>query len=83
VAEISTMKTVTLNDLQTRLPTVLGWVRGGEDVMVKGEHVARPVAQPEPRVDWSQSTGFRDRTGETVLTQHDLDELFEDMRGPY
>jgi hypothetical protein len=31
------MRTVTLNDLETRLPVVLGWLRRGEDVMMKGE----------------------------------------------
>lgn len=76
------MKTATLHDLQTRLHAVLAWVKGGEDVMVKGEPVVRPEA-PEQKVDWSQSAAFRDRTGEPVLTQRDLDELFEEMRGPY
>ena len=77
------MKTATLNDLQTRLDTVLAWVRSGEDVVVKGEPVAPPAPPEEKTVDWSKSTGFRDRTGETVLSQQDLDELFDDMRGPY
>ncbi len=82
--EFYIVKTVTLNDLQTRLPTVLAWVKRGEDVMVKGEPVTRLVTDAETRVDWSKSAAFnRDRTGETVLTQQDLDELFEDMRGPY
>ena len=78
------MKTATLNDLQTRLSTVLAWVQSGEDVVVKGEPVAPPAPQEEKKVDWSKSAAFlRDRTGESVLTQQDLDELFEDMRGPY
>ena len=76
------MRTATLHDLQTRLAAVLAWVKGGEDVMVKGEPVARPEA-PEQKVDWSRSAAFRDRTGEPVLTQRDLDELFEEIRGPY
>ena len=50
--------------------------------MVKGEPLARPEA-PEQEVDWTKSAAFRDRTGEPVLTQRDLDELFEEMRGPY
>ena len=78
------MKTATLNDLQTRLPTVVAWLQSGEDVVVKGEPVASPALAEEKKVDWSKSAAFRrDRTGETVLTQQDLDELFEDMRGPY
>jgi antitoxin (DNA-binding transcriptional repressor) of toxin-antitoxin stability system len=78
------VKTVTINDLQARLPTVPAWVKRGEDVMVKGEPVAHPVTDAETLVGWSRSAAFnRDRTGEKVLTQQDLDELFEDMRGPY
>ena len=77
------MKTATLNDLQTRLSTVVAWLQSGEDVVVKGEPVAPPVPLEEKKVDWTKSTGFRDRTGETVLSQQDLDELFDDMRGPY
>ena len=78
------MKTATLNDLQTRLDTIVAWVQGGEDVVVKGEPVA-PIAQPEERkVDWTKSDAFRrDSTGEPVLTKQDIEELFEDMRGPY
>lgn len=78
------MKTATLNDLETRLPTVLGWLKGGEDVMVKGEPLTQPMPAEQAKVDWTKSAAFnRDRTGETMLTQKDLDELFEDMRGPY
>jgi antitoxin (DNA-binding transcriptional repressor) of toxin-antitoxin stability system len=76
------VKIATLHDLQTRLHAVLAWVKGGEDVMVKGEPLARPDAS-EQKVDWSHSAAFRDRTGEPVLTQGDLDELLEEMRGPY
>ena len=78
------MKTATLHDLQTRLGTVLDWVRSGEDVVVKGEPVAPPAQQEEKKVDWTKSAAFqRDRTGEPVLTQQDIDELFDYMRGPY
>jgi hypothetical protein len=52
----------------------MAWVKGGEDVMVRGEPVARPKAL-EQKVDWSHSAAFRDRRGEPVLTQRDLDEL--------
>ena len=90
------MKTATLEDLQTRLPAVLAWVRSGEDVIVKGEPVARPAEEDE-KVDWSKSavfkrpnpvdlsnsTVYRDRTGEPVLSQADLDALFDHLRGPY
>ena len=78
------MKTATLHDLQTRLGTVLDWVRSGEDVVVKGEPVAPLALQEEKKVDWTKSAAFqRDRTGEPVLTQQDIDELFDYMRGPY
>ena len=80
------MKTATLDDLQTRLPTVLAWVRGGEDVMVKGEPPAAAppaVPQAERTVDWTKSAAFRRPRGEPILSQQDLDELFEHMRGPY
>ena len=78
------MKTATLNDLQTRLDTVLDWVRSGEDVVVKGEPVAALAPEEKKTVDWTKSAAFqRDRTGEPVLTQQDIDELFEHMRGPY
>lgn len=78
------MKSATIEDLQTRLPQVLSWLRSGEDVVVKGEAPAvRPAVQPEQKVDWSQSAVFRDRTGEPVLSREQIEELFEDMRGPY
>ena len=77
------MKTATLEDLQTRLPAVLAWVRSGEDVIVKGEPVAR-TASEEEKVDWSKSAVFkRPKSDRPVLTQEDLDELFNDLRGPY
>ena len=76
------MKTATLEDLQTRLPAVLAWVESGEDVVVKGEPVAQLPAA-DAAVDWRKSTAFRDRTGEPVLSQQDLTELFDDLRGPY
>ena len=77
------MQTATLDDLRNRLPTILAWLESGEDVVVKGKPVAPPETTAEKKADWSKSTGFRDRTGETVLNQRDLDELFDDMRGPY
>jgi len=76
------VKTATLDDLKTRLATIVGWVERGEDVMVKGKRLPQPTT-PQTSVDWSKSAAFRDRTGEPVLTRQDLDELFEDMRGPY
>lgn len=76
------MKTATLEDLKTRLAVIVGWVEQGEDVVVKGEPTARTGA-PDEKVDWSKSAVFRRRKGEPVLSQQDLDELFEDMRGPF
>lgn len=76
------MKSATLEDLKTRLAVIVGWVEQGEDVVVKGEP-ATTTARPDESVDWSESAVFRRRKGEPVLSQQDLDELFEDMRGPY
>lgn len=69
-----------MEDLQTRLSVILGWLHGGEDVMVKGRAPALPPPE-EAEVDWRKSAAFRDRTGEPVLSQEDLDELFDEMRG--
>lgn len=79
------MKTATLEDLETRLPTILDWVKSGEDVIVKGAsptHPTKPVL-PKARVDLSKSSVYRDRTGDPVLSQEDLDALSDHMRGPY
>jgi antitoxin (DNA-binding transcriptional repressor) of toxin-antitoxin stability system len=79
------MKTVTAWDLQTRLPTILAWLEAGEEVIVKPKTVKQAESPPvEQKVDWSQSAAFqRDRTGEPVLSQQDLDELYEEMGGRY
>ena len=81
----STMKTATLSDLQTRLGTVLDWVRSGEDVVVKGEPVAPMETTAEKKVDWSKSAAFRDRTGGPMLkmSKEELQEFYGDMRGRY
>ena len=77
------MKTATLNDLQTRLGTVLAWVQSGEDVMVKGEPVAA-AAPAETPVDWSTSAVFRrPPTGRIEMTEAELQEFYQDMRGTY
>ena len=79
------MKTATLNDLQTRLATVVAWVRSGEDVVVKGERVAPPAPLEEKKVDWTKSAAFRDRTGEPMLkmSKEELQEFYGEMRGSY
>ena len=79
------MKTATLDDLQTRLSTVLAWVRGGEDVMVKAPSGPASEAQPPPppRVDWSQSGALRDRSGENFLSEEETRELYESLKGEY
>lgn len=77
------MQTATLDDLRNRLPTILAWLENGEDVVLKGKPAAQPQPPVDEKVDWSKSAAFRDRTGEPILTQQDIDELFEDMRGPY
>lgn len=79
------MKTATAHDLLTRLPTILAWLEAGEEVVVKPK-VGKPTkaTQAEQKVDWSKSAAFRrDRTGERVLTQQELDEFYEEMKGNY
>ncbi len=80
-----TMRTATAHDLLTRLPTILAWLEEGEEVVVKPKAVQPTKASPaEQKVDWSQSAAFqRDRTGEPVLCQQDLDELYEEMGSRY
>ena len=92
------MKTATVDDLENRLAVVLGWLQSGEDVVVKAPAKAAANQQTEGAVDWtksavfrrpmtpvdlSKSTVYRDRTGEPVLSQADLDALFDHLRGPY
>ena len=77
------MKTATLHDLQTRLDTILTWVRSGEDVVVKGESVAPMEQAAEKKVDWTKSGAFRDRTGERILTAAETAELYESYKGDY
>ncbi len=78
------MRTATLNDLQTRLSTVLAWVQGGEDVVVKGEPISPPAPQEEKKVDWSKSAAFRRPKGEMIkMTEAELQEFYGDMRGSY
>lgn len=80
-----TMRTATIHDLQTRLPTILAWLEAGEEVVVRPQ-AAKPavMAAVEPKVDWTQSAAFqRDRSGEPFLTQQDLDELYEEMGSRY
>ena len=77
------MKTATLNDLQTRLSTVVAWLQSGEDVVVKAP--TRPAVCPpsEEIVDWKESGAFRDRTGERILTAAETAELYESYKGDY
>ena len=78
------MKTATLNDLQTRLSTVLEWVRAGEDVVVKGEPVAPPAPLEEKTVDWTKSAVFRRPASKKIeMTEAELQEFYGDMRGSY
>lgn len=76
------MRTATADDLLTRLSTVLAWLEAGEEVVLKPKMEKR--AATEPKVDWTQSAAFqRDRTGEPVLSQNDLEELYEEMGSRY
>lgn len=77
-----TMRTATAHDLMTRLPTILAWLEAGEEVVVKPK--VMKVTAVEPQVDWTTSAAFqRDRQGEPVLSQQDLNELYEEMGGRY
>ncbi|MEO7318099.1 MAG: hypothetical protein ABIZ56_03815 [Chthoniobacteraceae bacterium] len=77
------MKTATIEDLQTRLDTILTWVRSGEDVVVKGEPAAK-TNPAEEKVDWSKSAVFqRPPTGKLDMTGEELQEFYQDMRGSY
>lgn len=79
-----TMRTATMLDLQTRLPTILAWLEAGEEVVVKPKAVnkAAPSAA-ESKVDWSQSAAFRDRTGERMLNAEETAELYQSFKGDY
>jgi hypothetical protein len=75
------MKTANASDLTTRLPTILAWLEAGEEVMVKPDFRRSSAPQVNgSSVDWTQSAAFqRDSTGEAVLSQEDLDDLYEEM----
>lgn len=79
-----TMRTATAQDLLTRLPTILAWLEEGEEVVVKPK-AQQPTQDPpvEQKVDWSQSTAFRDRTGERMLNAEETAELYESFKGGY
>ena len=78
------MKTATLDDLKTRLATIVGWVERGEDVMVKGQQFPQP-APPQTSVAWSKSAVFRrppDRKT-VAMTAAELQEFYQEMRGSH
>ena len=80
------MKTATIHDLKTRLPMIFSWLEAGEDVVVKSRPTksAEASTQSQTQVDWSKSVVFkRPISNPPLLSQADLDELFDDMRGPY
>lgn len=79
------MKTATAHDLTTRLPTILGWLEAGEEVIVRPDQ-CRPAASPAnaPTVDWSKSAAFqRDHADEPMLSKQDLEDLYEEMGSRY
>jgi len=78
------MRTATIHDLQTRLPTILAWLEAGEEVVVKPKAMQTATPPPsEPKVDWTKSAAFRDRTGERVLNLEETVELYESIKGDY
>jgi hypothetical protein len=77
------MKTATLHDLQTRLDTIVGWLEGGEDVIVKASATSSGRPPSDEPVDWAKSGAFRDRTGERILTVAETAELCESYKGDY
>lgn len=78
------MKTATLDDLRHNLDTIIGWVEQGEDVVVKGEPVARSVVPIGP-VDWSKSAVYSRPPNERpiAMTADELQEFYHEMRGSY
>lgn len=81
------MKTATAEDLLTRLPTILAWLDEGQEVVLTSRPRKPAVAsnrEDQTKVDWSKSAVFkRPLSHPPLLSQADLDELFEDVRGPY
>ena len=78
------MQTATLDDLRNRLPTILAWLENGEDVVVKGKPAAKAQPPGETKVDWTQSAVFRrPPTGKVDMTEAELQEFYQDMRGSY
>ena len=79
------MRTATMNDLQTRLSTVLSWLEAGEEVVVKPKAVETPPKPaPVPKVDWTTSAVFqRPLSNPPLMSQAELDEFYEFMKGEY
>ena len=58
-------------------------MKGGEDVVVKGEPLSKRKPEEE-KVDWSQSAVFkRPPTGKLDMTEAEVQEFYQDMRGSY
>ncbi|CAN5119029.1 hypothetical protein BH23VER1_BH23VER1_19400 [soil metagenome] len=78
------MKTATLEDLRTRLATIVEWVEHGEDVVVKGERKPGSEIPPAP-VDWSQSAVFRRPAGQEkiAMSEEELQGFYQEMRGSH
>ncbi len=80
------MKTASVRELRNHYNTLLDWVAEGEEVVItkRGKSVARLVPEPEKNegeVDWSQSVAMRDRTGEKMMTEEQLKELWNELDG--
>ncbi len=61
------MRTVTADDLQTRLPTILAWLEAGEEVVVKpGKLEKQGDAVTEARPEAKPAMIYLDRSGKAV-----------------
>jgi hypothetical protein len=79
------MKTATIDDLQHRLAMIFTWLEAGEEVVVKPKAVKAVTTPPaEPVVDWTKSVVFqRPLSNPPLMSQAELDEFYEFMKGEY
>ena len=65
-----TKKTVTIHDLQTRLPMILAWLEAGEEVVVKPKALKR--AAPSTVPTRGPTAVYLDRSGTSVPAPAEL-----------
>ncbi len=80
------MQTASVRELRNHYNTLLDRVAEGEEIVItkRGKPVARLVPdtgnQPE-KVDWSQSVAMRDRAGEKMMSEEQLQALWDELDG--